>query len=746
MTDPATAPAVESPEDLFGEDLAGDASDTPAWAQPDAEDPPAAAAEPEEISTAEAQAVAAATEPAAEKPKRGKKATGADKTLDVFAAYLADHPCVPVAELVAQVHGGDVDATREASAVRVLRLDPRFVLSLKNNRVFAELAEKPAPKQITVGQIARAAFAAVSEFDQATKMSEPRIWNELEPWENEAYLSGVGKILDEAKICTASHSHSHLYRVMMAHGWQLGPEFDRAKKITPLLCAWSELPKLAQARHHVFNRTVRLVAFLPQIEEVPAELVALVPAAGMPANPAYGKSDLEVQASIQDRIEEKVAAPDETLPPAEAPKPAADKDPTPTLAQQLEKREKVVQAEAAAAAEPSAPSWKVGEHVVHEAFGLGKVEAFKGEGDSRSIVIAFEKHGTKDLMLVFAGQQLRPPVAPAAVAVPGATSAPKWKRPATPEALGALELELRQNRDALITNLGQEINRRRSSEQAMRSKLSESMEETKERIKELLALTASKFSLDTELNRLEADAAKQQKLDFAPKATAPAAPKDPRVIEAGDPAAERKAGAAAAIAGKLETDNPFSKEVTPGKRAQWFTGYFDQLRSEKGETEAIRHGHTAAELEVAATNGGRIAPGKVSKVFALTVFEHPCYVLGSRLEGTVRRWYIQPLLRPDEWDQLYLEKYGRPVEEADQNAEAKAKRQAGGVDCGRVVRVGKAQGKKYVVAPREMVLVLTTPDAAAGAAAAKAKASKAPVTETGTDEPPKDNKQRAAGD
>lgn len=60
------------------------------------------------------------------------------------------------------------------------------------------------------------------------------------------------------------------------------------------------------------------------------------------------------------------------------------------------------------------------------------------------------------------------------------------------------------------------------------------------------------------------------------------------------------------------------------------------------------------------------------------------------------KFLILPIYSTDEWQQLCEADYGRAVDGFDQNDEAKARRTAGGIDCGRVVKLGR---KKGVVGP-----------------------------------------------
>lgn len=67
------------------------------------------------------------------------------------------------------------------------------------------------------------------------------------------------------------------------------------------------------------------------------------------------------------------------------------------------------------------------------------------------------------------------------------------------------------------------------------------------------------------------------------------------------------------------------------------------------------------------------------------------------------RFFLQPVVSKDVWQQIYEEKFGRCIESFDQNDEAKTMRIAGGEDCGRVVKNGRS---KVVIGPESDGLVI----------------------------------------
>lgn len=67
------------------------------------------------------------------------------------------------------------------------------------------------------------------------------------------------------------------------------------------------------------------------------------------------------------------------------------------------------------------------------------------------------------------------------------------------------------------------------------------------------------------------------------------------------------------------------------------------------------------------------------------------------------KFLLLPIFSIDEWQQLCEKDFGRAVDGFDQNNEAKARRTAGGPDCGRIVKVGR---KKGVVAPMKNAIAV----------------------------------------
>lgn len=69
---------------------------------------------------------------------------------------------------------------------------------------------------------------------------------------------------------------------------------------------------------------------------------------------------------------------------------------------------------------------------------------------------------------------------------------------------------------------------------------------------------------------------------------------------------------------------------------------------------------------------------------------------GCGTKPTESRHVIVPLYTKDEWNQLHADTYGNPVAGFDQDNGARDRRQKGGIDCGRTVKVGR---KSLIVGP-----------------------------------------------
>ncbi len=95
------------------------------------------------------------------------------------------------------------------------------------------------------------------------------------------------------------------------------------------------------------------------------------------------------------------------------------------------------------------------------------------------------------------------------------------------------------------------------------------------------------------------------------------------------------------------------------------------------------------------------------------------------------RWFLQPLVDLDTWEELYQEAHGKPVANWDEHAEGRENRTAGGADCGRTVKIGR---KTLVLAPESAGLVIVATKEAVDAYLGRTKAA----------EP--DARSKAAGD
>ncbi len=177
------------------------------------------------------------------------------------------------------------------------------------------------------------------------------------------------------------------------------------------------------------------------------------------------------------------------------------------------------------------------------------------------------------------------------------------------------------------------------------------------------------------------------------------------------PADPRGRGAKDAIAGKLETACPF--EMTSVHAAQWLDGWRTQMRADGSERRGIVQALTEKKLGDALAKNllGLLKPGEASpKVATVMCDARPHMVVGA-LSGAesgtpgISRWHLQPLFEIADWKAMHSETYGPPIPGVDASDEAKANRQKGGVDCGRIVKVGNA---KYVVGPRQLLTVFTT--------------------------------------
>ncbi len=192
---------------------------------------------------------------------------------------------------------------------------------------------------------------------------------------------------------------------------------------------------------------------------------------------------------------------------------------------------------------------------------------------------------------------------------------------------------------------------------------------------------------------------KARKGKETPKATVDASPFD-----------ARGQGARAAIEGATELGCPYDSNH-PSKRAQWLDGWREQMRIDSSEREAIVQGLTREKLVAALIpNNGLLPAGEAAPSIATVKYdERPHMVIDmlSADEGPVKgveRWSLQPVFTRDEWGQSFGDAFGNPIAGVDANDEAKSKRIAGGIDAGRIVKVGRS---KMVVGPRQQLTVAT---------------------------------------
>lgn len=108
-----------------------------------------------------------------------------------------------------------------------------------------------------------------------------------------------------------------------------------------------------------------------------------------------------------------------------------------------------------------------------------------------------------------------------------------------------------------------------------------------------------------------------------------------------------------------------------------------------------------------------LAPSeKPQQVSGVEAFQRTWLVLDGYEGGP---WMGVPLYTKDEFGQLHAEEYGNAIVGFDQDKEVRERRQAGGLRCGLVVKIGR---KSLVVGPLKDALIFV-PDQAAPAVAAK---------------------------
>ncbi len=190
----------------------------------------------------------------------------------------------------------------------------------------------------------------------------------------------------------------------------------------------------------------------------------------------------------------------------------------------------------------------------------------------------------------------------------------------------------------------------------------------------------------------------------------------------------RAQGAKAAIAGIPEDACPIDAENNPAGVAMWLDGYREQMRVQDGEHPALTQAIYASALADAQVDGF-LPRGEVPSVKTVSAFGRDNIVVGSfavndQATGTYKhtRWHCVPLYSREDWNDLHAKEFGPAIEAADANDEAKATREAGGIDCGRTVKVGR---KKLIVGSRRELFILTTKEGDEPAKKPRAKAAKA---------------------
>ncbi len=177
-------------------------------------------------------------------------------------------------------------------------------------------------------------------------------------------------------------------------------------------------------------------------------------------------------------------------------------------------------------------------------------------------------------------------------------------------------------------------------------------------------------------------------------APAPKAKKEPK------PKAEKKPKAAKPPKEpKAPTPPPYAGPALP-----WAYGVApDQVTA--GDSLPNDQKITQAQLRAALVEhipqGVEVTKLKPKQVITVKGIPH----LARQANDTGTRWFLQTLYSQPEWNGCgYGDTYGRPVEGLDDNNETKSKREAGGPDCGRMVKIG---AKLYVLTPEKVGTVLT---------------------------------------
>lgn len=199
----------------------------------------------------------------------------------------------------------------------------------------------------------------------------------------------------------------------------------------------------------------------------------------------------------------------------------------------------------------------------------------------------------------------------------------------------------------------------------------------------------------------------------------------------------RRDGKEARAAGKKITDNPW--KVDEAEHGQWAAGYLDEAWKDAERRAASTYGLTHSALMDALPEGDGLPRGESRpKVAHVAALGSPWLVVdawrGSEKDDAC--FALVQLIDKDAWRDLWQATYGPPIDDVDANAEAQAKRQAGGIDCGRVVRLNGVRGD-FVVSPERSACMVVTVPAATASKALAAAANATPIA---------DAKAAAAGD
>lgn len=187
----------------------------------------------------------------------------------------------------------------------------------------------------------------------------------------------------------------------------------------------------------------------------------------------------------------------------------------------------------------------------------------------------------------------------------------------------------------------------------------------------------------------------------------------------------RRDGKEARTAGKKLTDNPW-KLVDPS-HGLWAAGFLEEHWKDAERRTASTYGITYGALMDAMPESDGLPPGEATpKVGHISAMDYAWIVVdawrGSEADDAA--FALLQLYKKEDWRDLWQATYGPPIEGVDASDEAKAKRQAGGADCGRVVHLTGLRGD-FVVGPQAgAAMVMTVPAVAASKAlAASASAS-----------------------